>query len=225
MIAEHERAIVLVSGGMDSLVTAAVANRDCREINLLHISYGQRTQERELESFNALCGHLRPRRSMVLDWPWLAEIGGSALTDLSLIVPEEEPKDHIPATYVPFRNGIFLGAAVAWAEVIGAGAIYIGAVEEDSSGYPDCRSVFFSAYQSAVATGTRNEFPISIVTPVLHLSKAEIVRLGRELKVPFELSWSCYVHNEIACGVCASCRLRLRAFAEAGLSDPIRYRY
>lgn len=219
-----KRAIVLLSGGMDSLVTAAIAARDCSELNILHASYGQRTQERELKSFHAICGHYKPQREKVLNLDWLAQIGGSALTDQSLEVPTQACGKAVPNTYVPFRNANLLCAAVAWAEVIQADSIYIGAVEEDSSGYPDCREVFFDAFQKAIETGTKNEFPIQILTPVLHLSKAEIVRLGLDLRAPFELSWSCYQDNNAACGVCESCRLRLKAFASTGYADPIPYR-
>ena len=218
------RAIVLVSGGMDSLVSAAVAARDCGELNFLHASYGQRTQARELKSFEVICAHYRPRRREILNWDWLERFGGSALTDPGLEIPTQASENGIPVTYVPFRNANLLCAAVSWAEVIGADAIYIGAVEEDSSGYPDCREVFFEAFKKVIATGGRNEWPIRIVTPVLHLRKAEIVKLGMELKAPFELSWSCYADNKAACGICESCRLRLKAFMEAGYEDPITYR-
>lgn len=219
-----KRAIVLVSGGMDSLVTAGLAARDNDELFFLHAKYGQRTQELELRCFEAISAHFRPRGSKILDWNWLAEIGGSALTDPSLQIPTGESASSIPSTYVPFRNANLLCAAVAWAETIKAGAIYIGAVEEDSSGYPDCREVFFDAFQKTIETGSKNEFLIQVMTPVLHLSKAEIVKLGLELKVPFHHSWSCYRDNEAACGECDSCRLRLKAFAKAGSEDPIPYR-
>lgn len=218
------RAIVLLSGGMDSLVTAAVAKRDCDELYFLHASYGQLTEARELKSFRALCGHYLPREAKVLNWDWFRQIGGSALTDPGIAVPAGSSVAGIPITYVPFRNANLLAAAVAWAEVIGAGAIYIGAVEEDSSGYPDCREEFFQAFQKTIDTGTKGEFPIRIETPVLHLNKSEIVKLGITLKAAFELSWSCYVDNEAACGECDSCKLRLKAFALAGFSDPIPYR-
>lgn len=209
---------------MDSLVTAAIAARDCAELNFLHASYGQRTQERELKSFKAICGYYRPQQEKVLNLDWLAQIGGSALTDQALEVPTQAGGKGVPNTYVPFRNANLLCAAVAWAEVIQADSIYIGAVEEDSSGYPDCREVFFEAFRKTIETGTKNEFSIRIVTPVLHLNKAEIVKLGLELGAPFELSWSCYQDNDSACGVCESCRLRLKAFAGAGYIDPIPYR-
>ena len=218
------RAIVLVSGGMDSLVTAAIAHRECPELAFLHVSYGQRTQAKELECFRSLCAHYRPARSKVINMEWFRDIGGSALTDTSLELPSFSPTGTIPITYVPFRNANLLSAAVAWAEVIGAGFIYIGAVEEDSSGYPDCREMFFTDFQKAIASGTKNEFPIQIITPVLHMSKAEIVSRGIELKAPFELSWSCYKDSELACGKCESCRLRRSAFEQAGYRDPLPYR-
>ena len=218
------KAIVLVSGGLDSLVSAAVAARDSEELNFLHISYGQRTQKKELASFEAICQHYHPKRAEVINWDWLSRIGGSSLTDIEQEIPAQDPTGEVPSTYVPFRNANLLCAAVSWAEVLGANSIYIGAVEEDSSGYPDCREVFFRAFEKVVETGTKNLVPIRIVTPVLHLSKAEIVKLGMELGAPFEHSWSCYVSNEEACGECESCRLRLKAFAQAGYSDPIKYR-
>ncbi len=218
------KAIVLVSGGLDSLVSAAVAARDCAELNFLHISYGQRTQKKELESFEAISRYYHPKRAEVVGWDWLSRIGGSSLTDLEQEIPAQDPTGEVPSTYVPFRNANLLCAAVSWAEVLVADSIYLGAVEEDSSGYPDCREVFFRAFEKVVETGTKNLVPIRIVTPVLHLSKAEIVKLGMELGAPFEHSWSCYVSNQEACGECESCRLRLKAFAQAGHSDPIIYR-
>lgn len=228
------RAIVLLSGGMDSLVCAATAVSECDEVYFLHFSYGQRTQEKELECFNALVEHYQPQGARVVDYHWLQEIGGSALTDSSLNISSADisPTNNgsktlatdIPNTYVPFRNATMLCAAVAWAEVIEATRIYIGAVEEDSSGYPDCREVFYKAFEGVIATGTKNLNPIRIFTPVLHLNKAEIVQKGMQLKAPFQLSWSCYVDNEASCGVCDSCILRLRAFAQAHYTDPIPYR-
>ncbi|NLW18979.1 MAG: 7-cyano-7-deazaguanine synthase QueC [Candidatus Cloacimonetes bacterium] len=218
------KAIVLVSGGLDSLVSAAVAARDCEELYFLHVNYGQRTQKKELESFEAICRHYAPKRAEVISWDWLARIGGSSLIDTNMEIPTQDPTDEVPSTYVPFRNANLLCAAVAWAEVLGANSVYIGAVEEDSSGYPDCREVFFSAFEKTVETGTKNLIPIKIMTPVLQLSKAEIVKLGLELGAPFEHSWSCYSSNDEACGECESCRLRLKAFAQAGHTDPIKYR-
>ncbi len=218
------RAIVLLSGGMDSLVTAAVAVRDNPQACFLHVNYGQLTESKELECFENLCGHYRPEKSLVIDMPWLGEIGGSALTDPGISISDHRASDDIPSTYVPFRNAIFLSAAVAWAEVLKAGRIYIGAVEEDSSGYPDCREVFIGAMQKAITAGTANAFPIEIVAPVLHMKKIDIVKLGLSLKAPFRHSWSCYRNSDLACGTCDSCCLRLEAFSEAGEVDPIPYK-
>lgn len=218
------RAIVLLSGGMDSLVCAATAIQECKEVYFLHFNYGQRTEAKELACFNALAQHYKPLQARVADYTWLKEIGGSALTDFTMQIPSEVSQSgEIPSTYVPFRNATFLCAAVAWAEGLKANRIYIGAVEEDSSGYPDCREVFFRAFEQLIATGTKFTVPISIHTPVIHLSKAEIVKLGQKLNAPFELSWSCYQSQDKACGVCDSCRLRKKAFNQAGIPDPIPY--
>lgn len=223
MVTDTKRAIILVSGGMDSLVTAAVAVRDNYKVCFLHINYGQRTEDKELECFNNLCAHYRPEKSLVIEMPWLGQIGGSSLTDKSIDVKDHDSSKQIPQTYVPFRNANFIAAAVSWAEVIKADRIYIGAVEEDSSGYPDCREVFYRIMQKVIETGTKNEFRIELVTPVIHKIKAEIVKLGLSLEAPFEYSWSCYNNNYLACGVCDSCHLRLKAFQEAGATDPIPY--
>lgn len=218
------KAIVLLSGGMDSLVTAAIAVRDNEEVNFLHANYGQRTEDRELACFEALCEHYKPRRKLVLDLSWLGQIGGSALTDQSMHIKDHDGLLEVPNTYVPYRNANLIGAAVSWAEVIGANRIYIGAVEEDSSGYPDCREVFFAALQKTIEYGTNNAIPIEIVSPVIHKNKSEIIRLGSTLGAPFEHSWSCYRNSDEACGTCDSCTLRLRAFATIGMTDPIPYK-
>jgi len=206
-------AVVLLSGGMDSCVCAALAVRDfgADSIAALHISYGQRTEARESRSFVAVCDRLEIRKRMLLRDPALRQIGGSALTDES-----------IPVTYVPFRNAHFLVAAVSWAEVLGARKIYVGAVEQDSSGYPDCRPAYYRAFNEVIRTGTR-EGEIEIVTPLIAMRKAQIVELGLELAAPFDLTWSCYSQQEQACGVCESCVLRVRAFEQAGARDPIPY--
>jgi 7-cyano-7-deazaguanine synthase len=216
------RAVVLLSGGMDSCVCAALAARD-HEAAAVHVSYGQRTEERERQSFLAICRHLNiPDRLMVRNEA-LRAIGGSALTDESIPVPDSETLGHsIPVTYVPFRNAHFLAVAVSWAEVLGASKVYIGAVEPDSSGYPDCRPAYYKAYNEVVKAGTKDG-TIEIVTPLIAMRKAEIVRLGLELGAPFDLTWSCYSREDKACGVCDSCVLRLRAFAAAGVTDPISY--
>ena len=221
-----KRAIVLLSGGMDSCVCAALAARDYYAA-ALHISYGQRTEQRERQSFFAICDRLNIQDKLIVRNEALRVIGGSALTDESIDVPTSDPGSHaagndIPVTYVPFRNAHFLSVAVSWAEVLGAAKIYIGAVEQDSSGYPDCRPAYYEAFNQVIKAGTK-EGGIEIVTPLIRLRKAEIVRLGLELNAPFDLTWSCYSRQDQACGVCDSCVLRLRAFAAAGATDPIPY--
>src|SRR5437870_13434242 len=217
------RAIVLVSGGMDSCVTAAMAARDC-ELALLHVSYGQRTERRELRAFNEIADFYGVRRRLTASIAHLAQIGGSSLTDQKIEVSRANlSAQEIPTSYVPFRNAHLLAIATSWAEVIGAQRIYIGAVAEDSSGYPDCRPEFYEAFQRAIDTGTKPETQIEIVTPVIDLRKSEIVKRGVELSAPFELTWSCYQAEDEACGRCDSCALRLRAFREAGMPDPIPY--
>jgi 7-cyano-7-deazaguanine synthase len=216
------RAVVLLSGGMDSAVCAALAVRDF-DAAALHVSYGQRTQERERQSFLAICQRLKIHDKLMVRNEALRLIGGSALTDDSIAVPDAENVGHtIPVTYVPFRNAHFLAAAVSWAEVLGAEKVYIGAVEPDSSGYPDCRPAYYQAFNEVVKAGTK-EGKIEIVTPLIAMRKAEIVRLGLELGAPFDLTWSCYSREDQACGVCDSCVLRLRAFTAAGTRDPIPY--
>jgi 7-cyano-7-deazaguanine synthase len=190
----------------------------------LHLSYGQRTAARELRAFHAICDHYLVADRLCAEQGALGRIGTSALTDRTLDVPSDSSNAAIPITYVPFRNAQILSLAVAWAEAIGAHAVYLGAVQEDSSGYPDCREEFFEAFQLAVARGTRPQSQIRVETPVLHFSKREIVQWGQRLEAPLELTWSCYQDEERACGRCESCRLRLRGFAEAGVQDPIPYR-
>lgn len=226
---ERELAIVLVSGGMDSCVTAAVAAKDCR-LAVLHVNYGQRTEERELAAFNDLARHFHAEYRLVVSIEHLKVIGGSSLTDPAVPVPEPGSRPSgketagIPSTYVPFRNAHLLAIAVSWAEVTGAARIYIGAVEEDSSGYPDCREVFYDAFQNVISAGTRPETRLRIVTPLIHMRKSEIVRRGLELGAPLHLTWSCYQDSERSCGKCESCFLRLKGFREAGITDPIPYR-
>ena len=224
---EKPKAIALLSGGMDSCVTAAIANQTHR-LALLHASYGQLTERRERRAFDAIADFYGVRERLVVRFDAFAQIGGSALTDGRIRVPESgealAPDAGIPVTYVPFRNAHFLSAAVSWAEVIGATAIFIGAVAEDSSGYPDCRPEYYRAFQAVIREGTRPETRIEIVTPVIAMRKSEIVRRGIELGAPLDRTWSCYQFDDEACGACDSCRLRLRAFAEAGVRDPIAYR-
>ncbi len=217
-------AIVLVSGGMDSCVTAAIARGENREIAFLHVNYGQRTEARERKAFNDIADHYGVEKRLDASIEYLARIGGSSLTDRSMDVTEADlDNKEIPTSYVPFRNANILSIATSWAEVIGAGAIYIGAVAEDSSGYPDCRRLFFDAFERTVETGTKPGTNIEIRTPIIDLSKAEIVKKGIELGAPLELSWSCYRNEDKACGKCDSCALRLRGFARAGVKDPIEY--
>jgi 7-cyano-7-deazaguanine synthase len=227
MMAEKPKAVVLLSGGMDSCVTAAIANQTHR-LAALHVSYAQRTERRERRAFDEVADFYAARERLAIRLNSFAQIGGSALTDESITVPESGAtlaRDAgIPITYVPFRNAHFLSAAVSWAEVIGATAIFIGAVAEDSSGYPDCRPEYYRAFAELIKQGTRPETHIEIVTPVIAMKKNEIVRRGVELGAPLDKTWSCYQFEDEACGMCDSCRLRLRAFAEAGLPDPIAYR-
>jgi 7-cyano-7-deazaguanine synthase len=219
-----QKAVVLVSGGMDSCVTAAVAARDY-ELYFLHINYGQLTEQRENKAFEDLCAFYKIKGKLVVDISYLKEIGGSSLTDKNIEVEEGDlNRNDIPKTYVPFRNANILAIASSWAEVIEASALFIGAVEEDGSGYPDCRRVFYDAFEKAIDEGTKPETKIKIITPLISLNKAAIVQLGKDLGAPLELSWSCYTNNDEACGVCDSCLLRLRGFEKAGYVDPIPYK-
>ncbi len=228
---DQRKAVVLLSGGMDSCVSAAMAleRHGAGKVALLHAGYGQRTQERERRAFEEIANFYGVRERLIAQLDHFRAIGGSALTDQNISVPENAlgapgPRGSaIPVTYVPFRNAHFLAVAVSWAEAIGAGAIYIGAVAEDSSGYPDCRPEYYRVFQELIRAGTRPETQIEMVTPVITLKKSEIVRRGIELGAPLHLTWSCYQNEDLACGVCDSCLLRLRAFAEAGAPDPIRY--
>lgn len=224
------RAVVCLSGGMDSCVTTALAARDC-EVYALHVSYGQRTEARELRAAEEIAAATGVRRFMQLRTELFRRIGGSALTDDTIAVPaapgeaagmEARTGAEVPVTYVPFRNAHFLAAAVSWAEVLGADVVMIGAVEQDSSGYPDCRPAYYDAFNRLIATGTR-EGRIRVETPLIRMKKSEIVRLGMQLGAPLGASWSCYSGQEVACGSCESCQLRLRAFAEAGAIDPLPY--
>ncbi len=217
-------AVCLVSGGMDSCVTAAIAHQENDELAFLHVSYGQRTEKRERQSFEAIADHFRVKSRLVISLEHLAQIGGSSLTDAAIPVTAANlSAPGIPSSYVPFRNAHLLAAAASWGEVINATAIYIGAVAEDSSGYPDCRPEFYAAFQNVLDLGTRPETHITIKTPVIAMRKSEIVRKGLDLGAPLHLTWSCYQESDAACGKCDSCALRLRAFREAGASDPIPY--
>jgi 7-cyano-7-deazaguanine synthase len=209
---------------MDSCVTAAIAKEELSELAFLHVSYGQRTEAREHRAFVELADHFEVGPRLAVSLEHLARIGGSSLTDKNVAITKANLSSlSIPTSYVPFRNAHLLSIATSWAEVIGARFIYIGAVAEDSSGYPDCRPEFYEAFQSVITRGTKPETDIEIRTPVIAMKKSEIVRLGLKLRAPLELTWSCYRESEQACGDCDSCALRLRAFSEAGIADPIPY--
>jgi 7-cyano-7-deazaguanine synthase len=224
---QQPKAVVLLSGGMDSCVTTAIAHQTYR-LALLHASYGQRTERRERQAFEEIADFYGVRERLVVRFDAFAQIGGSALTDARIGVPESgealAPHAGVPITYVPFRNAHFLSAAVSWGEVIGATAIFVGAVSEDSSGYPDCRPEYYRAFEELIRVGTRPETHMNIATPVIAMKKSEIIRRGSELGAPLNRTWSCYRFDDEACGTCDSCRLRLRGFEQAGLRDPIAYR-
>jgi 7-cyano-7-deazaguanine synthase len=227
-MSRRPKAVVLLSGGMDSCVTASIA-RETHDLALVHASYGQRTERRERQAFDEIADFYAVHERLVVQLGHFAQIGGSALTDARIAVPEGQTGtpiggNEIPPTYVPFRNAHFLAVAVSWAEVIGATAVFIGAVAEDSSGYPDCRPEYYRVFQQLVREGTRPQTHIEIVTPVIGMRKWEIVKRGMELGAPLDRTWSCYQFEDAACGACDSCRLRLSAFAEAGIGDPIAYR-
>jgi 7-cyano-7-deazaguanine synthase len=216
-------AVVLASGGMDSCVTTAIAAQEY-SLALLHLNYGQKTERRELEAFHAIADHYGVERRLVVSMEHLAKIGGSSLTDPSIPVSRANlTSKEIPSSYVPFRNANMLSVAVSWAEVLGASAIFIGAVQEDSSGYPDCRREFYDAFEKVIAVGTKPTTSIELITPIIFMTKMEIVLRGVALGAPLHLTWSCYQREDVACGVCDSCALRLRGFQLAGVDDPIPY--
>jgi 7-cyano-7-deazaguanine synthase len=219
----NPKAVVLLSGGMDSLVTAAIALQKY-DTAFLHLNYGQKTERRELKAFNDIADYYKVSNRLMVDLKFLSKIGGSSLTDKNINVSKADLEfDGIPSSYVPFRNANILSIAVSWAEVLNANRVFIGAVEEDSSGYPDCRKIFYDAFNKVIELGTKPETEIFIETPIINLSKTQIILKGKELNVPFELSWSCYQNEDKACGVCDSCALRLRGFQSVGIDDPIEY--
>ncbi len=216
-------AVCLVSGGLDSCVAAAIASEQCR-LAFLHVNYGQRTEKREEKAFKKIAEFYDVTHLLNVSIEYLRKIGGSALTDHSIDVPKEALSGQgIPITYVPFRNTHLLAIAVSWGEVLGARYIYIGATEVDSSGYPDCRESYFKAFNKVIEEGTRPETKMEVVAPLVHMNKAEVVRTGVRLGAPLHLTWSCYENEDVACGKCDSCLLRLKGFREAGVVDPIPY--
>ena len=217
-----KKAIILVSGGMDSCVTASCAQEDGFELYFMHINYGQKTEKRELQSFNQLADFFNAKERLIINMDHFSVIGGSCLTDSKIKVPDGNlDNTEIPISYVPFRNANILSAATSWAEIINANAIYIGAVEEDSSGYPDCRRSFYDVFEKVIGEGTRPDTLIQIISPLIHLSKKEIILKGIELKSPLELTWSCYINENEPCQECDSCLLRDRGFKQANVTDPI----
>jgi 7-cyano-7-deazaguanine synthase len=217
-------AVIAVSGGLDSCVTSAIAVQDY-EIAFAHFNYGQKTEKRELKAFNEIADFYKVDKRLIIDYSHLSKIGGSSLTDKNIEISGADLiSKEIPTSYVPFRNANILSACVSWAEMLKAKAVFIGAVFEDSSGYPDCRPSFFEAFEKMIDLGTKPETTVKIVTPIIHLSKAEIIIKGVEIKAPIHLTWSCYQSEDSACGVCDSCAFRLRGFQQAGIEDPITYK-
>jgi len=223
-VSNKDLAVIAVSGGMDSCITAAIANENYK-LAFAHINYGQRTEKRELKAFNDIADFYEVKERLVIDYTHLSKIGGSSLTDKTISVSKANLNNReVPTSYVPFRNANILSACISWAEVLNANAVFIGAVYEDSSGYPDCRPEFFSLFEKMVELGTKPVTKIKIETPVIHLSKADIVKKGIQLNAPLHLTWSCYQNEDKACGVCDSCALRLRGFRQAKIEDPIPYK-
>ncbi len=221
-----KKAVILISGGMDSCITASIAKKNGFELCFMHINYGQKTEKKELESFNKIARFFKIKEKLIIDMKHFSIIGGSCLTDSKINVPKGNLNNkNIPISYVPFRNANIIAAATSWAENINAEAIYIGAVEEDSSGYPDCRRSFYDAFEKAIKEGTKPETNINIITPLISLSKKEIIIKGIEMKSPLELTWSCYKNENKACNECDSCLLRKRGFKQAGIKDPILSKY
>jgi 7-cyano-7-deazaguanine synthase len=220
---KRELAVVLVSGGLDSCLTAAIAHQTF-DLAFLHLNYGQKTEIREKRAFSEIADYFQIEKRLIVDLPYFSLIGGSSLTDNEIPLNRADLKnEEIPQSYVPFRNANILAIATSWAEIIGATKIFIGAVEEDSSGYPDCRESFFNAFNTVINEGTKPQTDIKIMTPLIHLSKKQIVQKSADLNAPVSLTWSCYQNEDKACGVCDSCALRLRGFQQAGVEDPIPY--
>jgi 7-cyano-7-deazaguanine synthase len=217
-----KKAVVLVSGGMDSLVTACIAKEENEQVFFLHVNYGQRTIKKELESFERICEYLKPTEKMIIELDFFKNFKGNSLTDNSVEVRKHDDNKELPNSYVPYRNGIFLSIAVGFAEVMNASRVYIGAVEVDGSEYPDCTNSFFQAMETAISKGTARDFYIKVCTPLISLKKSQIITLGTKYNAPFDLTWSCYKNEDKPCGECDSCYYRAKAFADAGIKDPIQ---
>ena len=222
-IENRKKAVCVLSGGMDSTLASYMAKNDGYEVITVHFNYGQRTEHKELEAFRNICIELNIKDKYEINIPFFTQIGASALTDTSIDIPTDGIEEGVPITYVPFRNGIFLSIATAIAEKHGAEALFIGVVQEDSSGYPDCTDTFISKMESAMNQGTKEETILKIKTPLVHMTKEQIVRKSLELNVPLQHTWSCYANEKKACGICDSCRLRLKGFKLAGQTDKIEY--
>ena len=220
---DKKLSIVLVSGGLDSCVTAAIAQQS-HQMAFLHLRYGQRTEMREIMAFNDIADFYQVEKKKIVDISYLKDIGGSSLTDKNLEIPLGKSENKIPSTYVPFRNTHLLSIAVSWGEVIGAETVFIGAVQTDSPGYPDCRPEYYEAFNKLIEAGTKPETNIQVITPLIHMNKRQIILKGKELDAPLEMTWSCYKNEDIACGECESCLLRLDGFREAGIKDPLPYK-
>ena len=223
MVTNNKKAVCVLSGGMDSTLSSYLAAQDGYEIIAVHFNYGQRTEHKELECFRNICIELDVKEKYEINIPFFTQIGASALTDNTIDVPIGGIEAGVPITYVPFRNGIFLSIATAIAEKHGATAIYIGVVQEDSSGYPDCTDTFIDKMENAMNQGTKEETKLTIITPLVHMTKEEIVKKALEMDVPLHYTWSCYKNEKEACGLCDSCRLRLKGFEKAGVTDKIPY--
>jgi len=220
----NKKCVIVLSGGMDSTLCMAIAKDLGYQLAALHLNYGQLTEKREEKAFLDICEFYDVEEKIIVDTSFFKQIGGSGLTDNNVTIMDAELDNHtIPNTYVPFRNGNILAIAASWAEVIGAEAIFIGAVQQDSSGYPDCRKEFFDEFEKAINTGTKPETRINIITPIINFNKGDIVRRSKELGSPLHLTWSCYRNSDTACGTCDSCALRLRGFQQEGFEDPIPY--
>jgi 7-cyano-7-deazaguanine synthase len=218
------KAVCLLSGGMDSSTIAYLARNEGYDILALHLNYGQRTEEKERACARKIAGMLDAKDFVEVDVGYFSRFGSSSLTDPKIAVEGFDPaRAHVPNTYVPFRNANLLSIATSYAESRNADAIFIGVQSLDYSGYPDCRPQFIDAFQRVIDLGTKDTTHISLNTPFITMTKADILRVGLALGVPYKDTWSCYRNNTKACGTCGSCHFRKEAFAQVGIPDPIEY--